>query len=428
MLLKAVDSFRKSTLLKSFSIYVFSSFFNQGINFLLLPVFTHYLLPSDYGVLSVVNSVISIMTVFIMVGADGAIRRQFYKLEGNQYAQFFTSSLFVCVVAFLIISVLTFGATALIGPIAQIPVKWLLLCPLICFTSILPTVLLGQYRVQQKASAFAVLSNLMTLANLGLAIWLVVGAGMNYEGRLYSILIVNICFFLISFFIVKKQKLLTNSLNKVFINESIKYGLPIIPHQLGALIISFSDRFFIVARDGTDDAGIYSVGYTIAGIIGILEGTFTLAYTPFLFEQLSKKNEEANNKIVKVSYLFIAALAVSVLLLCLASPWIFKYFIDERFAEGQIFVVWVSIGYFFSGCYKMMAGYIFYSSKTIYLTYLSIINIALNLGLNYVLIGKMGAMGAAIATMLSYIVMFLITTYISNRLNPMPWFWFKMKH
>jgi len=173
---------------------------------------------------------------------------------------------------------------------------------------------------------------------------------------------------------------------------------------------------------GVDEAGIYNVGYAIAGIIGLMEGTFGYSYTPFLFEQLSKKCSKADNQVVKVSYFFVLALAAAVLLLYLSSGLIFHYFIDERYRGAQIYILWLAIGYFFSGCYKIMVGYIFYASKTIYLTYLSVINIVLNIALNFVLIGRLGAEGASLATMISYFVMFLITFFIANRIHPMPWF------
>jgi len=205
MLIKMIKRFRSSSLLKSFSVYVFSSFFNQGVNILLLPLFTYYLTPFDYGILSLVNTTISVVSIFVMVGADGAIRRQFYKLKGNEFAQFFISSLFTCLISFIVISILIVATAWWLGSLTHVPIKWILLSPVISFTSVLPTILLGLYRVEQKATSYAVVSNLMTLANLGLAIWLIVGAGMNYEGRLYSILVVNLVFSAISVFVIKKN-------------------------------------------------------------------------------------------------------------------------------------------------------------------------------------------------------------------------------
>ena len=420
-----IGQLRSSNLFKSFSVYVFSSFFNQGVSFLLIPVFTKYLTPGEYGILSLVNTTVSLLTIFIMVGADGSIRRQFYKLKGEAYARFFSSALLTSFVAFFIISALASLASIGLSGLIEIPRKWIFLAPIIAFTSILPTILLGQYRVQQRAGAFAVFSNSMTVLNLVLAIVFVVVLKLNYEGRLYSTLIVNSAFFILAFVFLKRQDFIGNKINWEYSKTSLKYGLPIIPHQIGAFVIAFSDRYFIANMVNVDEVGIYNVGYQVGSIIGILEGTFGYAFTPFLFESLTENSVLRKKKVVKVSYLFILFLALAVLLLTVLSFPLFKLFIDERFHGGQIFVLWVAIGFFFSGCYKMVTGYIYYSNKTIFLAYLSVFNIVVNILLNYLLISRFGALGAAYASCFSYFAMFALTAIIAYKLVPMPWFAFK---
>lgn len=425
--MKVLSGIRKvssSKLFKSFSVYVASNFFNQGVSFLLIPVFTYYFTPTEYGYLSLINTTVSLLAVFIMVGSDGAIRREFFKVKDEKYAKFFSSSTFITVVSFAVISLLTVIFALSFPLVLDIPRKWLLLSPVIAFTSILPTILLGQYRVKQQAGSFAVWSNTMTLANLGLAVLFVVGLKMNYEGRLYSTLLVNSIFFIAGAYILWKQGLINTNIRWEECKKSLKYGLPIIPHQIGAFIIAFSDRYFIAHFVSVAEVGIYNVGYLVGGIIGILEGTFGYAFTPFLFEALTEGSHAGKVRVVKLTYLFLIFLGFCVLALSMLSQLLFNLFIGEEFQRGQNFVFWVALGYFFSGCYKMVTGYIFYSGKTIYLTYLAIVNIVLSIGLNYFLISNYGAMGAAYAACISLFVMFLMTGFISNTIIKMPWFSF----
>jgi O-antigen/teichoic acid export membrane protein len=418
------NQIQRVKILKSFSTYALSTLFNQGVSFLLIPVFTHYLLPSEYGVLSLVNTTVSLLTITIMVGADGSIRRQFYKLKDDDYARFFSSAFFTSVVSFVFISLLT-GLIAFTFSFRDfIPRKWLLLSPLIAFTSVLPTIILGQFRVKQQVSSFALFSNLMTLANLGLAIAFVAGLRMGYAGRLYSTLGVNTAFFLCGFIILYKKKLLGRKIDWQHVRTSLKYGLPLIPHQLGAFVISFSDRYFIarlVPGDKLSEVGIYNLAYSIGGIIGIIESTFSYAFMPYLFEALTDGSEKAKLRIVKLSYLFMFALVLATLALGLGSGLLFDWFIRKDYHSGTKYVIWVAAGYMFSGFYKVFTGYIFYSSKTIYLAYLAIVNVVLNITLNYFLISRYQTIGAAYATLISFIVMFFITMAISTRLVKMPW-------
>ena len=415
---------KKSKLFKSFSVYIVANFFNSAIGLLLLPLFTHYLNPDDYGTLSLITTTIAVMSIIIMIGADGSLRREFYNFKGERYALFFTSSLFLCLVSFILLLAVCYFFGSYLLPFIQISEEWLYYSIVISLLTILPTVVMGQYRVEQNAKYYAFYSNAMTVVNMGLGIFLVAVLKMNFEGRGFSLLITNLIFTVIAVFILQKKKLFVTQFNREDANATFRYGLPLVPHQLGALILNYSDRYFIANFVNISATGLYNVGYTVGSIIGKVEGAFTTAYVPFLFEELSKNQLSADKKVVKVSWLFILALLVSTLALYGFSEVLFRYVIDQKYLEAKSFVLIISLGYFFSGCYKMVTGYIFYEKKTIYLTYLAVFNIIINLILNFFLIRNFGAMGAAYATLISFFLMFVITAFIANNVRKMPWFYF----
>jgi O-antigen/teichoic acid export membrane protein len=408
-------------LVRTFSAYFISTILNQAVNFLLLPLFTKHLSTTEYGILSVTNTTLSVITILVMTGADGAVRREFYKKEGKEYASFFSSSLVTVLVSFVIVTGACWLLSGYFQRVYQLPAFWLILLPVIALMNVLYTVLLGQYRVQQQAVQFAIFSNLHTLMNLGLAVWLVAGQKAGYEGRLYSIFWTNMAFFAVAAFVLIRKKILTRDVKKKYSIASWKYGLPLIPHQLGGLVVAFSDRYFLASKLGLDETGIYNIGYTIGSIIGVIEGTIGLAFVPFLFENLKENSPTSLKRIVKTTYLFVGFLLAAVLGLWAVSGFVFEYFIDPKYWAGQQYVLPIALGYFFSGCYKLASGYIFYTGKTMNLTMLAFLNVATGLTFNYFFIKWWGAMGAAFATMSCFFIMFMMTAYISNKLLPMPW-------
>lgn len=408
-------------LFRSLFVYVFATFFNQGVSFLLLPVFTYYLTPADYGILSLINTTISVLTIFIMVGSDSSIRKQFYTLPGADYASFFSSSLVVCAYAFVIISAITAITAPWINAWLGIPVKWFLLTPAISFLSIVPTLLQGQNRVQKKAFAYAVFTNSFTVTNLLLGLLFVAVLQLGYAGRVMSLLLVNLVFTCIALYLLHKQNLLTKNIKKNHIRFSLHYGLPIIPNLASVLVLAYADRIFITRMVNVNELGIYNVAYTLSSAISVLVGAFTLAYTPFLFENLKTGKREDHLKIVRISYLFLAALLLSLLALIMVSDFIYEHFINYRYAKGIKYIFWLGLGTIFFGMYKLVAGFIFYYNKTKYLAFLGIVNIIINVLLNYILIGAYGVIGAAYATAISYFLMFVFTFIISHRIIKMPW-------
>jgi O-antigen/teichoic acid export membrane protein len=87
-------------------------------------------------------------------------------------------------------------------------------------------------------------------------------------------------------------------------------------------------------------------------------------------------------------------------------------------------VFWTALSYFFWGIYIIFSNIVLHAKRTGFLAWVSIINIMLNLALNYFLIMRYGAIGAAYATCFSFLAVTVIIVYKSNRLYPLPWFTF----
>src|SRR5690606_27445429 len=138
------------------------------------------------------------------------------------------------------------------------------------------------------AKLFALLNNSLTIVNLILGVIFVAMLKWNFEGRAYSLLITNIIFAVISIVLLQRKNLVSKQIKTSNIKSSLNYGIPSIPHKLGALLINFSDKFFIINMVSISANGLYNVGYTVGSLVGKLEGAFSLAFTPILFEELKK--------------------------------------------------------------------------------------------------------------------------------------------
>lgn len=84
-------------------------------------------------------------------------------------------------------------------------------------------------------------------------------------------------------------------------------------------------------------------------------------------------------------------------------------------------VVWVLLGYAFLGMYKMVVNYLFYLKKTKVIAYCTFFAVLINFALNYVLINLNGIVGAAQATLISFVILLIVVFIYSNKHFPMPW-------
>jgi O-antigen/teichoic acid export membrane protein len=281
------------------------------------------------------------------------------------------------------------------------------------------------WQVDFKTIKYSIYQNLKTLLNATLSIILVFTLYKSWLGRIYGQLITYSIFIIVAITILHRKKYLFKQFNRDYLRDILLFGLPLIPHTLGTVLISFTDRFLITNLIGISTTGEYNVGYQVGQIINLLALSFNQAFVPWLFSQLSKKNEISRKKIVKLTYLYFIVILLLAIVLSLISPWFLAFFVGKEFNKSYIYVSWVAIGYAFQGMYLMVTNYIFFAKKNKVLAYVTFVTASLNVILTYVFIKLYGVIGAAISTSIVYFTQFLFTWYLSAKVFNMPWNIFK---
>jgi O-antigen/teichoic acid export membrane protein len=412
---------------KTFSIYLGASFIERGLSFLILPVFTFYLAPSDFGMLSLLTSLFVFTMPVISLGTQSAISVAYFNHNKEDYAVYVSSTLLIP----LLISVLLLVLLILFGNYfsqeLSVPRIWLTIIPVFSFFSVISSTLLIDYQIKQEAFKYGIFSLSGSVINMSLSLVLVIILDMNYQGRLIGQYFSLLAFGLIALYILQKRKVLVGKLSREFLVDSLLFGLPIVPHVIGGMVINMSDRIFINQIQGKSELGIYNIGYVIGSAISMLCNAFATAIVPYSYDKFSKGDSSSKQRVVKVYWIYILSLGLIVFLISVTAPLIFKWFIDERFASGIVFVKWISLGFFFQGCYLLFANIIYYTKRTKVLFYWSFVNITVNIGLNYLLINRFGTIGAAYTLCISYFLFFISMAIISNNYYPLPWFYFLKK-
>jgi len=419
--LRPIRQLYKSSLLRAAGTYGFFSIINKSIPFLLLPILTRYLSPSDYGIVAVFNILVTIAIPFIGLNTNGAFSRAFFtpdRFETSTYTG--TIVMFVLLnsvfVTFLIIVFRNY-----LGKIFSIPSNWLWLTGLIGLSMSLIQITLSAWRVRERPKAFGLFQILNTTADFSLAVLLVVVLGMSWQGRLVSRAIIAPIFAFWGIFILKRNKWLTFRWDTSCLWHALAFGIPLIPHSLAGIINTATDRLFIANMVGVADVGVYTVGYQIGAIINLLAMAFNQAYVPWLFKKLNQNNEQTKRKIVRYTYVYFLLILFFAFLLGLAAPFILKYLVGKEFQGSAIYVIWIAIGSAFHGMYFMVVNYIFYAEKTYLLAIVTFTGAAINVALNYIFITVNGAIGAAQATSITHLITLLMVWYLADRVYPMPW-------
>lgn len=407
--------------LKSSSIYLGSSVINKAIPFLLLPVFTKYLTPSEYGTLAIFQLILTFYSAFIGMNSHANISKHFYKYSKSQVAKLIGNILII--VSFLSVTFLaiTFIFTIFFIDVFSIPSHWLQVMPILSFMFMVNTLNLTVLRNEGKAYSFGVFEIGNTVVNMMTTVVLLVVFQYGWYSQAIGISLAYFVFFIISLIFLRKRGYLSFDFDKEGVRSILIISLPLIPHALGGIVINMSDRLFIEKMVGLEMVGIYSVGYMFGMVVMLFTDAFIKAWSPWFYKNLVEPSDRKKQKIVKYTYIYIIGVFVLAVLISLAAEIIMPYFVDEKFYKAKEFILWIALGYAVHGVYKIFFPYLVHISKTSFLAVSTVLAALINLILNYVLIKNYGAVGAAYATIVAFFISCIMVFWYQNKHYNMPW-------
>ncbi|MEY8215027.1 MAG: oligosaccharide flippase family protein [Colwellia sp.] len=412
-------------LFKTLSIYTLSSLISRSIPFLMLPIMTKYLSPEQYGVVATVMVLVTLVSSPLFVGIHSYININFFKLGQQEHLRLVSTLIRIPVVLLLPITAIFYIYISFGGDTWSIPREWFICIPLLAMMTFFYRLVTILFRVKEQAGYFGIVEVFYSASQVGLALLFVVAWSKGLEGRLWSIFFSSFFINALAIFVLFKQGYLTNGFHKSFIKGSMKYGLGIIPHELGSQLTRMVDRLFIVSLLGTSAVGTYAVAAQVASIGLVALSVFNLAWQPYVFKMLSQDKEETKLQLVRLSWLVLGAFFVFFMLLDYSTPYIYQYFIAEAYHSSIIYVQWLLLGFFFLAIYTLFCDYIFYIQKSYLLSIVTFVNVVFTLMFNYVFITEYGAIGATYAFALSSAFACLMVIVISTHVYPMPWLRFR---
>lgn len=416
-----IQKIRESILFKNTFIYVFTEIINKAVPFLLLPILTVYLSPSDYGTVATYGAFTAILAVFIHLSLVGAVNVNFFKFSKEHLKIYIANVLLIIFVSALIIFSLIYLFQDQLSLKLEIPRGWLFVGLFITLAQFFTTLNLGLWQVEQQPKPFGIYQIALMLTNTSMVLILVIGFGMGWRGQLIGQAIATVLFALLSFGFIYRRGYLQFSFDKVYIKDALKFGVPLIPYALSGWFRTGVDRIFLTTFIGTSATGLYAVGYQFGMIIGIVAIAFNQAYSPYLYRKLTDITFNEKLKLVKFTYAYFMGILIFAGVISIIMPWIIDNFLNERYLEAKEVIPWIAFGYAFQGMYFMVVNYIFYEKKTYMLALATFISGVLHVILSYTFIHAYGIVGAAYATTLSFFIMFIIVWILSAKIYSMPW-------
>lgn len=411
-------------LLSHTAIYGIGLVLNKSLGFLLLPVYTNYFSPSDWGVFNIVWSLWIFFSVLYSLGFENSFMKYFIEEKNKQKkAVIYSSVLAALLITSAIFSFIIYFGSGFFNRLLHFedPLKGLflikILAVLLFFDTIyrIPLLLL---RAELNTKIYTYLTIITLVINLGLNLFLIIVQGYGVEAIFYSYIVSVFITTVLCLFITSPY--LTFKISFEEIKRQLSFGVKFIFIGIFILIIDISDRFFLKYYFNESVVGIYSANYRLGTVMSLIISAYKFSWTPY-FMNLSENPD--NKKIISSIFTYFVLtglflfLAFSFFIAPVVKMKIFGFYIlNEAYWAGLSIIPIILLSYFFSGLHANLTVAPFFSDKTGVLLNVSIVGLIVNTILNIILIPKFEMMGAALSTLFTYIVMFAYLYYRSQQL------------
>jgi O-antigen/teichoic acid export membrane protein len=408
--------------------YTAASILSKVIAVALLPLYTRYLSPAEYGAAEVLFSAVVAASIIVRFGLIEAILRFYYQDEEDParvVAGTFAGLFWLSTVAALIALPFAQPIAELLLPLDEGDALYKSAPDLVriaiggLWVLTMWEFLLTLFRLEERARAFFLTTILNVLASIALTVILVVGADEGARGLLLGSYASGAAFVIA--LTALQWRRLSLRLDPPLLRRLFRFGLPTMPAEVSLYLLNFADRIIIFRMLGAAEAGLYSVAVKFAQGVNVLVRGFQLAWPPLAYS--IRDDDEARRIYATVVTLFVAGCAFVVTGMWLFSRWIVRALVAPKFFDSFEAIGLISTAVTLYALYLVLVVILGRTGRTEFNLPAAVGALVVNIALNLILVPSLGIVGAGLALVASYLVVLALMYGFTQRLFPVPYEW-----
>jgi O-antigen/teichoic acid export membrane protein len=401
--------------------YTAASVVSKVIAVALLPLYTSYLTPADYGQAELLFSTVVAASIVIRLGLIEALMR-FYYLPGERgervIATGFAALLWTTTAGAVIALPFAPQIADLISGdpldpgLVRIAIGGLWVLTLYEYMVTL-------FRLDERARAYFAFTIGNVLLAIPLTVALVVGLDAGADGLLLGAYLAGLPFLL--WLIVAERRRLALRPEPELLRRMFRFGLPTMPAEISIYSLAFIDRIIISHSLGAAQLGLYALAFKFSQAIQVVVRGFQLAWPPLAYSIAD--DEEARRTYAVVVTAFSALCGLIVVGMWLEARWIVRLLAAPDFFDSYEAIGPLALGAALYGVYLALVVILGRTGKTGYNFPVTIVATVANVVLNLILVPAWGIVGAGVALIVSYLIVIVLIYGVSRRIFPIPWQW-----
>ncbi|MDH3267544.1 MAG: oligosaccharide flippase family protein [Ignavibacteria bacterium] len=396
-------------LTKDTAIYGISTMVGRFLNFILVPLYTNIFLPADYGIIQLIYAYTAILNIVFIYGLDSAyLKFASFKDIGDEKDNFSTPYIAVFLTSLLISFLIIINKEA-ISISLGIPSDYsnlIYLAAAILFLDANVVIPFLKLRLDRKAKIFSLFRVINISVNIILNVYLILIHHWGIEAILISNLVASaVSLMLVSITIVKNFKLKFHS---VLFKRLLKFGLPFLPAGFAVMLVQVIDVPILEKLTDLKTVGIYKANYKLGIFMMLFVNMFQFAWQPFFLQNAKESNAKEMFSKILTYFTLVGSIILVVLSLFITDIAQLKIagfsLLGPQYWAGLQIVPIILLAYLINGMYSVFSAGIYIEEKSNYVPLLTGAGALVNVAANFLLIPVLGIIGAALATLASYIV------------------------
>ncbi len=404
------------------AIYGLSSVIGRLLNYLLVPLYTRYFLPAEYGVVTEIYAYVAFLVVILTYGLETAFFH-FSKKETNVKIVYSTALISLIVTSLFFVLLMFSGSLSIADWLGEgIESKFIRWFAIIVGLDAISSISFAKLRDEERAARFATIKLIGIFINIGLNVYFIVHKGLGIEYIFIANLISSIA---VIFLLLPEMRMSKFTFDMRIWKKMMIYALPLLIAGLAGMTNEAIDRVLLKQllpnpATASSELGLYGAFYKLSIIMILFVQTFRFAAEPFFFTQHKEKDDrKIYADIMKYFTIVMMVIFLSVIIFYdFAIKFLGPAYHDER---GFVVVSILLLSNLFLGIFFNLSIWYKLTGKTIFGAYLAIFGAIITLTLNIALIPKIGFIGSALATLACYFSMALASYILGNKYFPVPY-------
>ncbi len=407
------------------SIYMLGWLFNTVLRLALLPIYTRYLDRTEYGIISMLDTAIALIQILCAMGMGKAIIRFFHDQQDSEHQR----RVIATGLSISLVMLLLTGAS--IYPFSNRFAQFILgegSNP-VYFQLVLATMLLGVLRIGvnsyfmalKRARTLVIVNSTQIILNASINLYFIIVLKKGVMGILFGNLIANLLVVIVMFFYVVKRNGL--GIDRNIFKGMVRYGLPFVPSLLAAAGMHGLDRFFIRKYANLSEVGLYSLAYQFPFMLNaIIAYGFGQIWSGSTMYSIARSSD-ATYQYARICTYYMTVLTFALFAISVGSDTLISIFAAPSYFDAHRYLPVIALGIWGYALHTFVKIGVELTKKT----YLFMINysmaLAINIVLNFLLVPRWGAMGAAWATVVTYFSFSLGGYFIYRHCYPIKFEW-----